>query len=760
MADLPSVKMKKRANIVVMMGILIFAAVAAANLFKIMVINSEEYQDMADSSQFGATPIPANRGTIYSSDGKILAQSATVFRIIIDPIKFNEYNIDKKDMVINFLSGKLDISNEKILHALEQDSKYEILAKQVEMPVKDEILKFVKDNDITSATIYAEEDTKRYYPQDNLAASVVGFLNADGDGQYGVEKKYDEYLSGVDGVTISAQDAFGDQMPYRYSKLYEAKDGNSVHLTIDTMIQYYAESALNSAVEKFDAAENGCAIVMNVKTGAILAMYTAPGFDLNNKGVLPEEGQLLVESGKAKEIDLLEKMWKNKAISTISEPGSVFKVFTSSAALEEKVVSFDSTFECKGYYEVLGERINCHATSGHPGLPILTFKDALANSCNPSFIQIGLALGGEKFSYYADAFGLREKTGIDLPGEVNSYFASHDVLVDNEFDLAQSSYGQKNTLTPIQIMTGYAAAINGGYLLQPYVVQKIVDGDQNVVKETERNVKRQVISEETSGLMREALQNNVDSKTAGNAYISGYKIGGKSGTAEKLATYQAAKQEYEELKKNDPKEAAAIGPPVSSDYYVASYCAFAPADDPEIIVYVMVDEPRSISYFGSAVAAPCVRSIMENTLPYLGYYPEYTEEEQLTMDIRIPDVEDMEISEAVNELEKAGFKPDIRGEGQSVVSQIPSFTSSMPAGGNIILYTEAGYEQKDIIMPDLKNMKIADVNKKFGELGLNLKVTGSQSENAIVLEQSVMENTIVKEGTIVTVHFGVNDQTG
>ena len=526
MADLPSMKMKRRANILVLMGTLAFAAVLTMNLFDIMVIDSQKYQKIADENQFGAQTIPASRGSIYSADGKILAQSATAYKIMIDPKAYRDndaenvsipayyisqkLNVEKekvveafqkdqlseylsslpsspalsevlaringkkiedinKDLYSDFLSSELGIEKQEVIEAMEENSRCVYLVNKAEMPVKEKVLEYIVENGISCMDI--TPNSKRYYPQDNLASSVVGFLDYDGNGQFGIERKYDEELSGVDGVIITAQDAVDNQMPYRYSKLYEAKDGSSVYLTIDSMIQYYCESALNSTIEEADAAEYGCAIVMNAKTGAVLGMYSAPGFDLNNKGVLSDEDQALLESGESEytESDLLEKMWKNKAISVINEPGSVFKVFTSSAALEEKTVSFESTFTCNGFYEVDGEKIDCHATSGHPGLPVLTFKDALAQSCNPSFMQIGLMLGAEKFSYYADAFGLRERTGIDLPGEVNSSFASKDGtggLAESNVTLATSAFGQTNCLTPIQIITGYTAAINGGYLLK------------------------------------------------------------------------------------------------------------------------------------------------------------------------------------------------------------------------------------------------------------------------------------------------------
>ena len=818
LADLPSMKMKRRANILVLMGTLAFAAVLTMNLFDIMVIDSQKYQKIADENQFGAQTIPASRGSIYSADGKILAQSATAYKIMIDPKAYRDndaenvsipayyisqkLNVEKekvveafqkdqlseylsslpsspalsevlaringkkiedinKDLYSDFLSSELGIEKQEVIEAMEENSRCVYLVNKAEMPVKEKVLEYIVENGISCMDI--TPNSKRYYPQDNLASSVVGFLDYDGNGQFGIERKYDEELSGVDGVIITAQDAVDNQMPYRYSKLYEAKDGSSVYLTIDSMIQYYCESALNSTIEEADAAEYGCAIVMNAKTGAVLGMYSAPGFDLNNKGVLSDEDQALLESGESEytESDLLEKMWKNKAISVINEPGSVFKVFTSSAALEEKTVSFESTFTCNGFYEVDGEKIDCHATSGHPGLPVLTFKDALAQSCNPSFMQIGLMLGAEKFSYYADAFGLRERTGIDLPGEVNSSFASKDGtggLAESNVTLATSAFGQTNCLTPIQIITGYTAAINGGYLLKPYVVGSIVDSDQNEIKKTEKEVKRQVISEETSAMVREALQNNVDSKNTGNAYISGYKIGGKSGTAEKLAKLRSEQIKYDKLIEENPELAATL--PKPEKRYVASYCAFAPADDPEIVVYVAVDEPRGESYYGSSVAAPCVRTIMEDVLPYLGYYPEYTEEELLSMDIRVPDVENMPIEEAVSVLGESGFSAVVKGGGENVISQAPSFTSSMPSGGKVILYTDPTEEKVNFAMPNLKGMKIQAVNDLFASLGLNLKTTGSQNENAIVLSQSIDENTMVNEGTIVSVHFGINNQTG
>ncbi|MDO5560153.1 MAG: penicillin-binding transpeptidase domain-containing protein [Oscillospiraceae bacterium] len=757
MADLPSVKMKKRANLVIMAATLIFAIMVIVNLFNIMVINSSEYQKMADDNQFGKITIPANRGSILSSDGKILAQSATVFRICLDPSLYQQKDKDKKDLIINFLTSKLDsVTAEKIIQSMEkQNSQYQVLAYQVEKPLKNEILQFAKENDIVS--IFDKEDTKRYYPQDDLAAAVIGHTDSDGIGQYGVEATYDDYLSGVDGVTISAQDAFGDEMPYRYSKLYEAKDGNSVVLTLDTMIQYYVESALNNMVEKNNVTNRACAIVMNAKTGAILAMATSPGYDLNNKTQLPEKDAAEVDALPADQqneeyMKRLMAMWNNKAISCIYEPGSVFKVFTSAAALEEKVITLDDSFECSGSYTVLGTKISCWQTSGHGSQK---FMDALRNSCNPAFMQIGLRLTGEKFSYYADAFGFREKTGIDLPGETNSYFASPSDLM-NDVTLATSAFGQTNTISPIQMVAGYASVINGGYLVQPHVVDRIVDNEGNTVKKIDTIVKRQVISDETSAKMRQSLQYVVDNNGGSNVYIKGYRIGGKSGTSEKLTLLaQERAKRAEDLKENPD---AVIPEPTKK--YIASYCCFAPADNPEIVMLVMADQPEGNEYYGSKVAVPCAREIFTDLLPYLGYYPEYTVEEQALLDVPVPNVESKAVDEAEVQLKDAGFEVDIRGTGETVVAQVPTFINSVPKGSKIILYTQRDYQEEEKIMPDLMNMTADKVASEIQNIGLNVKFSGSENENAKVIVQSYPAGTKLKEGTIVSVQMAIDDRTG
>lgn len=721
--------------------IFLLAAALVCNIFKISVIDNEKYQELANSNQFNSITISANRGSIYSSDGSILAQSATVFKVFIDPQSFNENDSDKKDITVDFLAETLDLDEKTILDKMSNlDSQYQVLKTKVEKPVVDEIDEFLTENEISS--ISTEEDTKRYYPQNDLAASVIGFTNYDGEGWYGIEAYYDDELSGVDGKVISAQDGRQNEMPYRNEKLYEAQDGNSLVLTIDTTLQYYLEKNLEEMYNKYELDNRACGIIMNVNTGAILAMATCPSFDLNNPSEITDERTLekldLItdeEERTQAEANARELQWKNKAITETYIPGSVFKVITSSAAFEEDLIDLDNdTFYCTGVVDVSGTSIKCHKLEGHG---MQSFKDALTNSCNPAFIEIGKRLGAEKFFYYFEAFGLTEKTGIDLPSEVSSIYASESSL--GAVELASSSFGQTNKLTPIEMITAYAATINGGNLLTPYVVQKVLDADGNVISNTEPTIKRQVISEETSAIMRESLEYVVDNNGGSNAYIKGYKIGGKSGTSQKL-------DEYGE---DDMR-------------YVASYVCFAPADDPEIIMLIMADEPTTGEYYGSVVAVPCARSILEEVLPYLGYYPEYTDDELETLDTTVPSVEGTTLYNAESTLEELGLEYQVVGNGDMVVTQVPTSGNSIAKGGKVVLYTEANSEQEFVEVPNLVGSSLTQANQLLSSLGLNYVVTGASAEreDATVYSQSYAEGERVPVGTIIELNFVVKDQSG
>jgi stage V sporulation protein D (sporulation-specific penicillin-binding protein) len=482
---------------------------------------------------------------------------------------------------------------------------------------------------------------------------------------------------------------------------------------------------------------------MNANTGAILAMATCPSFDLNNPSEITDERTLEKleaitdeEERTEAEADARELQWKNKAITETYIPGSVFKVITSSAAFEENLIDLDNdSFYCTGSITISGTPINCHKLEGHGAQ---TFKDALTNSCNPAFIMIGQRLGATNFFKYFQAFGLTEKTGIDLPSEVSSIYRDESGL--GAVELASSSFGQTNKLTPIEMITSYAAAINGGNLVTPYVVQKILDADGNVISNTETTVKRQVVSEDTSAKMRECLQYVVDNNGGSNAYIKGYKIGGKSGTSEKLDEVT----DDEEMK------------------YVASYVCFAPADDPEIIMLIMADEPTTGEYYGSTIAVPCARNILEEALPYLGYYPEYTDDELESLDTVVPAVEGITLYNAKTTIEDLGLECQVVGNGDMVVSQVPTSGNSIAKGGNIILYTEENAEQEFVSVPSVIGMSLTQANSLLSSQGLNYVATGASTDNedSIVYSQSYDEGDLVPEGTIIELTFVINDQSG
>lgn len=779
LSDKPTVQMKKRANRGVIIIMVVMVVLLIGQLFKLAVIDNDFYQGKANDVHFGEISISANRGAIYDANGVILAQSATVYKVFMDPDLFKKELSDigeavegqispeaeaLRNEVISFLARKLEITDSKIKEAMERNSQYEVLKTKVEKSIADEIIAFMDEKDMNSIQI--EQDTKRYYPQDELAASVIGFTNGDGDGQYGIEYQYDEYLAGTDGKVISAKDAYGNEMPYRYAKTYEAQDGNSVYLTIDRTLQYSLEKNLEEAVSQFQVEDRACGIMMNAKTGAILAMATAPGFDLNQPGVVSDlqiaqmaqdmemfeeldpneyikenQAKNLIEALTEEQYDeaymaAREQQWKNKAITELYIPGSVFKVVTSAAALEEKAITVNDSFDCTGALTVVEgtDPIHCWKTSGH-GLQ--TFVESITNSCNPAFMEIGKRLGAENFFNYFKAFGLTERTGIDLPAEATSYYQSLNGM--GAVELASCSFGQTNKITPIEMITGYAAVINGGELVKPYVVSKIVDNDGNVVLTNEKTVRRQVISKETSEIMCETLETVA---VKNGAYIKGYHVGGKSGTSEKLDEYAGTEEE-----------------PMR---YVGSYCSFAPANDPEIILLIMIDEPMSGEYYGSKVAVPCSRKVMEEVLPYLGYYPEYTEEEAENLDVIIPLVEDLTLEEAKKQIEAEGLTCEVVGNGQNVVGQMPITATTVAPGGIVVLYTEENYQPEYVEVPEMRGYTVDDANYIMTNYGLNFVAKGATTDNisSVVQSQSEAAGTKVPRGTVIELTFGVDDQSG
>lgn len=765
----PTNKMRFKLNLVVLPLFLAFTGWILVSLFETSITDNLKYQTLANDTQFKSKTVKANRGSIYDANGKILAQSATVYSICVDPnMVYVQQQKEAKekddgkeqegipesqrmiDTAAAILSEELSVDYDYAVKQLTtngENSRWAIIAKSIEKPKADEIIARAEEEDV-SGLIFRDLDTKRYYPQGELAAAVIGFTNYDGDGIYGVESKYNDYLKGVDGKVISAVDAFQNEMPYKNDKIYDAQDGNSLYLTLDMTLQYYAEKYLEQQVEAHDVQNRACAIIMNVNTGAVLAMASTPGFDLNDRNSLYNPADTARLSGIADEDEynelysaLREQQWKNKAITELYYPGSVFKVITGSAALEEKAINLNSTFSCGQVITVADTQIHCWASYSHGSSQ--NFTTAMTNSCNPAFIQIGQLLGKDKFFDYFKAYGFTEPTGIDLPGEANSIYVN--TSEKGPVELASCSFGQTNKVTPLQMITAYAAVVNGGYLVTPYVVSKIVDSNGNVIKTTEPSIKRQVISEETSAEMRQVLESVVNTKGGSNAYIKGYAIGGKSGTSQKI---------------DKSRETG------NDDLYVSSYCAFAPADDPEIIMLVMVDEPTakdangSLMYYGSIVAVPAVVNVLKEALPYLGYYPEYTKEELEALGVTLPSVEGESVSIAKETLEALSLSVTVVGSGENVVAQVPARSSSIPRNGRVVLYTEENYETEYTTVPNIIGYGLSDVNAILTNADLNFKVGDGAANHsgAVAYSQNYAEGNIVPKGTIIEVTFVIKDE--
>ncbi|MBQ8960158.1 MAG: PASTA domain-containing protein [Ruminococcus sp.] len=785
----PSKAMRFRTKVIMTASFSLLFAAVTANFFNISVLNNRKYQEMANAQHFGSITLSAHRGAIYDAKGTPLAKSASVYKVFLDPQRFREdmdllqQLIDKRneekragtyepvydedgnetdplpesaaafrEEAVQLLSSKLAIKPERVSAAMEENNQYSVLQDQVEKPVADELLGFFSQYGLTCLNV--EEDTKRYYPQDDLAASVIGFTAADGYGAYGIEAYYDDYLAGTDGRTISATDSHGNELPYRYSKTYPAQNGNDIYLTIDMNIQYILEKYLQEMVDTFQVKNRACSILMDAKTGAVYGMATCPSFDLNDpykitdQSVLEMLGALTPEEQDKAEAEARELQWKNKCITEVYEPGSVFKVVTSASAIEENLIDFDhDSFYCSGQVELPGALapIKCHDTGGHGSQ---SFQQALTNSCNPAFIEVGRRLGVEKFCYYFDAFGLRERTGIDLPAESAGIEYTVDEMTN--VDLAVSAFGQGETITPIEMINSYCAAINGGYLLQPYVVDKILDEDGNVVLKNERTVKRQVVSEETSAKMRDALEKVVSGNGGGNVTIKGYSIGGKSGTSQRLSiTAQGLIMEKDEEEDANAQE------------YAASYVCFAPADDPQIILLVMADMPdKNIGYYGSKVAVPTARDILTDVLPYMGINPEYTDEELANLDVKVPLLQGS-INDAKATLDGLGVKYNIVGEGPSIVAQSPITGSSISKDGTVWLFTEADYASSDDYLrevPDLVGLSAFYANESITYSELNYVARGASvsREGAVVNSQSIPPGSKVAKGTTIELEFIVD----
>ncbi len=754
-ANTPTKKMTRRVYIGIFIAVLIFTVYICVNLFNISVLKSEYYRSKANGQQLDSFVINANRGTIYDSSGKILAQSSTVWDVIINPGSIREFDKDKTELICKKVAEICDVDYNDLLETCQTSNlRYVKVKTKVDKDIFDKITALRVDNELARYSIYTEENTKRDYPNETLAASVIGFTNFDGDGVYGVEAYYDEYLKGVDGKIVTARDANGKAMPYAYETRYAAQNGNSIYLTLNSVLQYSLEKNLALAMSQHKVQNRACGIIMDVNTGAILAMATAPTFDLNNPAELSqyyvdklaeyEEELKEDETNTDKQIEeklkerhdiYREQQWNNKTISELYIPGSVFKVVTAASALEEELLTPETTVAtCVGATFVSDTKIKCWSAAGHG---TMTLQTALIKSCNPSFIAIGQLLGPKNFTDYFEAFGLTEKTGIDLPGENSPIYVPYSRM--GPVELASSAFGQTNKITPLQMITAYAAAVNGGYLVTPHVVDKIVDSTGNVIKTNDTDVKRQVISEETSATMRVLLENVVKNNGGSNAYIEGYRIGGKSGTSEKLDEY-----------------------PVEAMRYVGSMCCFTPADKPQLIMLVMVDEPFNGHIYGSAVAAPVISAVFSECLENVGIYAQYTAEELENHDTTVPYVLGMKGLAAVTTLNTCGLKYEFVGdENGTVTNTTPAAGASIPKGGTVIVYMDEE-KKKTALVPNVIGMTVEQANAAITAQGLNISLSGGaiENENAKAVSQSIEAGTTAYKGAVVEVTFIVNDETG
>ena len=659
----------------------------------------------------------------------VLAESATAWKIYVDPSEVSQDSVREK--IAEDLSEMLSLDYDSVYEKLSKNTGYEVLKRKVDSATRESIASYISENDYNKI-IGIDEDAKRYYPYNQFASKIIGFTGDDDQGLSGLEKTYDDLLTGVPGRIVTATDAKQREMPVPFETTIEAQQGKSLVLTIDQVIQYYLEKNLEQAY-KDNNAISATGIVMRTKTGEILAMSTKPDYDPNNPfNLLNDETNSILENiededeRSSKLSSALNEQWKNNAISDTYEPGSVFKMITAAAAIEEGVVDENTMFTCNGYVNVAGWRINCHNRSGHG---TETFAEGLKNSCNPVFINVAQEMGVETFYEYVEAFGLTEKTGIDLIGESSSVFHNKDTMGISE--LSSSSFGQTFQVTPIQMITAVNAIANGGKLVQPYIVKEVQDKDGNVISSTETSVKRQVISENTASRIATMLEDVVATGTGKNAYVPGYRVAGKTGTSEKVGN------------RNED----------GSKKYIASFCAFAPADDPEVVVLILIDEPRGGSYSGGTIVGPIVGDILESTLQYLNIEPRYTEEELQDMDVYAPNVVSQTVEQATAAIEEKGLSVRVIGSGETVVSQNPESSQPIPKDGTVILYTEEGRETA--VVPDVTGMTISQANRTLLNAGLNIKISGNTTGDAeaIAYSQSIGEGREVELGTVVTVNF-------
>lgn len=717
----------------ILMGVVMFVLLFF-RLFDLQITRHEELQGKAVNQQTRRTVVTANRGTIYDAGGNILAISSSAETIILSPLEIDNAVNDTEDPVSwtkeSLAAGLAEILG-KDASAIRKrmdnvKSQYEVIQLRADEDTAAKVRSYVDENKIAGVHLVA--DTKRYYPYGSLAAQVIGFVGDENTGLYGLEAYYEKELEGQSGLVISSKDQAENDMLYTYEQYFAAKNGSDLTLTLDTTIQYYLEKGIESMVDKFSAANGASGIVMDAKTGGILAMASYPNYDLNDFLTVSDQTlQERIERGESTVADMQLLQWRNKALNDTYEPGSTFKILTLSAALEEGVVDKTTTVNCGGSVSISGYTIHCSNKNGH-GLQ--TLVQSVGNSCNPAFINYGLRIGSEKFYEYMRSFGLMNTTGIDLGGEAVGVFAADSSFT--QLDLACYAFGQNFTVTPLALIAAQAACVNGGYLHTPYLVERITDSDGNVTYRHDNTPVRQVISEQTSATVRECLEYVVASGTGKNGQVAGYRIGGKTGTADKGQTGDV----------------------------VVSFLCFAPADDPQVIMLITMDTPsRATGTYvsGGNMVAPTASTVMAEILPYLGVEPSYSAEELLGMDTTVPNVIGMSVEEAKAKLKDRALSYKIVGDGETITDQTPAGGAIIPGKSSVILYVGEEKSTDKCVVPHLIGKTPSEANTTATAAGLLIRfsgTTGSESSSVRVLSQSIDEGTEVEAGTVITVQLG------
>lgn len=781
--------------VMLLLGIVTFAALFW-RLYDLQIRQHAELQEKAISQQTRSAVVSASRGTIYDRNLNTLAISATAETVLVSPLDIEKSVESQKEeqakaaqkaadkgqdytppvlrdqsYIARGLSRILGLEQGAIEERMEKtNSQYEILKKKTDQTISDEVRRFIngeidpEGNEVPEKQrvklrgVWLQPDSKRYYLYSSLASGVIGFVNGDGIGSVGLEVKYDDTLTGTAGYTISARNASGSELLYNYEQYYDAENGHSLVLTLDANVQLSLENGLENMLKKYDAKNGGTGIVMDVNTGAIIAMASYPNYDLNDYSTIFDaalqkkldadlekidanrstyESEKAYADARAKAINsAMQSQWRNKCIDSTYEPGSTFKPITLAAALEEGKVSKSSTFYCGGYTTVPGwsDHIWCSNHSGHGQQTLI---EAVGHSCNPAFIKMGLSIGTETYYKYLKSFGLMDKTGIDMIGEVKGLFVDEDYFNSQVVSLASYSFGQTFNVTPIELIRAQAACINGGYLYEPYIVDQVLDEDGNVLSQHDTTPVRQVISEETSAIVREALEYVVSSGSGKNGQVAGYRIGGKTGTADKTGTRKTTRE------------------------VVVSFMCFAPADDPQYIMLLTMDTPSrntGTAVYGGTMVAPTASQIMGEILPALGIEPDYSAEELSGADAAVPYVVGKTAEEAKAALKSAGFTYRTVGSGETVTDQTPAGGAIVPNNASVVLYLGAEKSDTPSTVPDVTGKTPTEANKALTNAGLIMKVAGATSASGgsvTAISQSAEAGSQLPAGSVVTVRFGV-----